>query len=288
MLEIRAPKIFAHAGCPSPQFAPEDPRDPDFEEDSVRIDLSDCEFVHPPAALWCAVYGALVCHHGRACELVVPENIEAASYLKATGLYSTLALAGVDVDERGVGAADESQVVLPLSQFAAASEVEDLVDETIERLSERGFSGSFGAIASNAFGELGINAVQHSESPIDAYGMAHFYDNPQHGKQFSCAVADGGIGIRESLHQNRAVAPLSDDETAIDYAVWENISGTGSPSRGMGLFGIADATRKFPNRGLIIHSGVGMLMLGADAQGSRPPRIRARFPGTLAAARISA
>lgn len=285
MLEIRAPRIFAHAGDLPPQSASLDPREPDFPEDAVRIDLRGCEFVYPPAALWCVVYAALVCHYGMACELLVPQNPEAASRLKAAGLFSALTEMGADVDERGVDAADESQIVLPLSIFASAPEVENLVDETIERLHERGFSASFGSIASNTFGELGINAVQHAESPIDAHGMVQFYNNPQHGKQFSCVVADGGIGIRESLSKNPAIDPPSYDWTAIERALDENVSGTGSPSRGMGLFGIADATRKFPNRGLIIHSGVGMLMLGADGPSQRT---LVRFPGTLAAARISA
>ena len=249
-----------------------------------------CEFVYPPAVLWCAAYAALVCHYGFACELLLPEEPEAASCLKATGLLSTLAEIGVAFDDGGIGAADESQIVLPLRQFASAPEVENLVDETIGRLHENGFPGSFGSIVADTFGELGINAVQHADSPIDAFGMVQFYHSPQHGKQFSCVVADGGIGIRVALHNNREIAPLPDDETAIDYAIYENISGTGSPSRGMGLFGIADATRKSPHRGFIIHSGIGLATLGADRQPSAswPTYERVRFPGTLAAARISA
>lgn len=287
MLEIRAPRIFAHAGRLPPRFASADPRKPEFAEDAVRIDLRGCEFVYPPAALWCAVYAALVRHADAACELLVPENLGVAFYLKTVGLFSTLAEIGVEIDERGIGVADESQTVLPLSHFTTAPEVENLVDETIDRLSERGFSGSFASIVSSAFGELGINAVQHAESPIDAYGMVQFYNNPQQGKQFSCIVADGGIGIRVSLSKNPAIDPPLYDWTAIEYALRENVSGTGSPSRGMGLFGIADATEKFPTRGLIIHSGIGMLMLGAD--GPYPAhRTSVRFPGTLAAARISA
>lgn len=287
MLEIRAPRIFAHAGSLPPRFASADPRKPEFAEDAVRIDLRSCEFIYPPAVLWCAVYAALVRHQGAACELLVPENLGVASYLKAVGLFSTLAEMGVEVDERGIGVADESQIVLQMSRFMSAAEVENLVDETIDRLHERGFSGGFGSIVSNTFGELGINATQHAESPIDAYGMVQFYNNPQHGKQFSCVVADGGIGIRESLNKNPAIDPPAYDWTAIECALGENVSGTGSPSRGMGLFGIADATRRFPRRGLIIHSGVGMLMLGADGP-YMSQRAPVRFPGTLAAARISA
>ena len=287
MLEIRAPRIFAHAGDLSLQAELEDPRDPNFPEGAVRIDLSDCEFVYPPTVLWCAVYAALVCHYGIACELLIPKDLGVASYLKAAGLCSALAEIGVEVDDRSIGAADESQTILPLSPFASVNEVENLVDETIGRLPKSGFSGSFGSIVSDTFGELGLNAVQHAESPVDAFGMVQFYHSPRQGKQFSCVVADGGIGIREALHNNHARAPLPDDETAIGYALRENISGTGEPHRGMGLFGIADATRKSPHRGLTIHSGIGMIRLSADSQANPPQRIRARFPGTLAAARIS-
>ena len=102
-MEIRAPKIFAHAGVLPAETASKDPRDPDFEEDAVRIDLSGCEFVYPPAMLWCAVYAALVRRIGVACELLVPENLGVASYLRTVGLYSTLADIGVDVDQRGIG-----------------------------------------------------------------------------------------------------------------------------------------------------------------------------------------
>lgn len=287
MLEIRAPRIFAHAGRLPPRFASRDPREPDFAEDVVRIDLRGCEFVYPPAVLWCAVYAALVRRLGIACELLVPENLGVASYLMTVGLYSTLAEIGVEVDQRGISMGDESQIVLPLRQFADAPEVENLVDETIDRLMENGFPGSFGSIVSDTFGELGINAAQHADSPIDAFGMVQFYHFQQHGKQFACVVADGGIGIRRALARNPDIdAPY--DWTAIEYALRENVSGTGSPSRGMGLFGIADATRKSPHRGLIIHSGIGMEMLGADGQANPSQRTSVRFPGTLAAARISA
>lgn len=289
MLEIRAPRIFAHAGRLPPQFASRDPREPDFAEDIVRIDLRGCEFVYPPAVLWCAVYAGLVCHYGFACELLLPEEPEAASCLKATGLLSTLAEIGVAFDDGGIGAADESQTILPLRQFASISEVENLVDETLDRLRyEVGLPGNFGVIATDTFAELGINAVQHAESPIDAFGLAQSLHSPQQEKHFACAVADGGIGIRLALHNNREIAPLSDDEAAIDYAIYENISGTGLPLRGMGLFEIAAAARNSAGRGFILHSGVGIAMLGADRQPSAswPTYERVRFPGALAAARI--
>lgn len=47
MLEIRAPRIFAHAGVLPPESASEDPRDPDFEEDAVLIARESVDAVAP-------------------------------------------------------------------------------------------------------------------------------------------------------------------------------------------------------------------------------------------------
>ena len=51
-----------------------------------------------------------------------------------------------------------------------------------------------------------------------------------------------------------------DDWTAIQLALEEGTSGTGSSRRGIGLFGVAEEMAK-PGRQLIIHSGIGLLLL---------------------------
>ena len=97
-------------------------------------------------------------------------------------------------------------------------------------------------------------------------------------------MADGGIGIRATLERNPALTHLVPyDWAAIDRAVRERISGTGEPTRGIGLFGVAEDMR-MSGRSLIIHSGIGMLTINERVE-SRATRTR-MFPGTLASASI--
>ena len=74
------------------------------------------------------------------------------------------------------------------------------------------------------------------------------------------------------------------DWDAIELALEEGISGTGSKTRGIGLFGVAEDMRK-PGRQLIIHSGIGMLQITEEAQGE--PQRTTLFPGTLISASIA-
>lgn len=282
MLEIRAPRIFAHAGVLPPQLASRDPRDPDFLEDAVRIDLSDCDFVYPPAVLWCAVYAALVRRLGVACELLVPVNRGVASYLKAVGLFSTLAEIGVGIDEQGISPADKSQIVLPLSRFSSISESECLAGDVIrDKLSSSGkVAGNLNSIISDAFAELGNNVAQHADSPIGAAGVVQFYDTGQ-GQQVWCVVADGGQGIRASMSKNRELSPYTCDEwTAIGYALRENVSRTGATDRGFGLFQIARDYGAI-GQNFIIHSGRGEMVLTKQTKQSK-----VTFPGTLSATKV--
>lgn len=98
-----------------------------------------------------------------------------------------------------------------------------------------------------------MNAVQHAESRIGAYGLVQFYES-ERGQRFVCAVANGGIGIRRSLEKNpdfRFRVPY--DWVAVELAMGERVSGTGDSTRGIGLYGVAEDMRKSSGRQLIIH-----------------------------------
>src|SRR3989338_4773510 len=98
---ISAPLHFEHAGQLPQGLVGEDPRIVRPPE-RVVIDLRYCQFVRPPAALWCLVYPLLVVHQGQACVVTVPEDIGVARYLKTIGLFDLLADRGVEVDDRGI------------------------------------------------------------------------------------------------------------------------------------------------------------------------------------------
>ncbi len=284
-MEIRIPKNFHHAGDLSARFASKDPRLPSFADQNVDINLRDCEFVWPSAVLWCAVYALLARARGSKCRLVVPDNKGVCVYLKSLGLFATLQEASVEVDDRDIRSkrAAEQRHILPLTRFHQEDEVEDLANEALEALSRTGLgSSNLYPIVTEVFAELAQNAVQHAESPIDAMGFIQFYKF-DYGDRFVCAVADGGIGIRRSLERNPALkGKVLYDWDAIELALQERVSGTGSKTRGIGLYGIAEDMRK-ADRQLIIHSGSGMKQL-METKASRTTL----FPGTLVYASIPA
>lgn len=162
--------------------------------------------------------------------------------------------------------------------------VEDLANRALDSLSQTGLgAANLHPLVSEMFAELALNAVQHSESPIGACGLIQFYES-QHGRRFVCVVADGGIGIRRSLERNPELAEqVPYDWVAIELALRERVSGTGSKTRGIGLYGVAEDMRK-AGRQLIIHSGIGMVETNEELESEA--KRAALFPGILVYASI--
>ncbi len=284
MMEIQAPVRFVHAGNLDSRSASEDPRKANFSPRNVDIDLRDCEFIQPAAVLWCAVYGLLAAKNST-CRLLVPENLGVAIYLKAVELFRILRENGVEVDDRGVGGRPAAQLILPITRFNTEAEVDKIANEARDRLTAAGVgAANLYSVVAEVFAELAMNAVQHSQSEIGSLGLIQFYQF-EAGERFVCAVADGGIGIKRSLGSNAALrSRAAYDWTAIELALEEGVSGTGSNRRGIGLFGVAEDMAK-PGRQLIIHSGIGLLLTGGGGP-VEATRSAVRFPGTLVSASI--
>lgn len=93
-----------------------------------------------------------------------------------------------------------------------------------------------------------------------------------------CGVADGGIGIRQSIERNAELEHFGYDWSAIELATKELVSGTSSSTRGIGLFSVFEEMHR-PGRELVIHSGNGLLVKSEDSQ---VRIVKANlFPGTL-------
>jgi anti-sigma regulatory factor (Ser/Thr protein kinase) len=204
-------------------------------------------------------------------------------YLKSIDLFKILQDNGVEVDDRGVGGKPAG--ILPITRFSTVSEVEQIANEARDRLTAAGVgAANLYSVVAEVFAELAMNAVQHSQSQIGAVGLIQFYQSDG-SERFVCAVADGGIGIRRSLESNKDLRSRATyDWTAIELALQEGVSGTGSSRRGIGLFGVAE-DMAMPGRQLIVHSGIGLLRTVGGA-GSDATRSSVRFPGTLVSASI--
>ncbi len=278
---ITPPPQFTHAGQLSESQLSRDPRDSRI--DDFAIDLRACEFVRPPAVLWCAIYCLLAARHGTSCQVLAPENIGVAGYLKATRLFDLLREHGVSVDDHDIEPAQQGRMALAIQRLDTQSDVERVADEALESLSDQNLgAANRRTLVAETFTELAGNAVEHGESPVGSYGMIQHYDW-QEGPRFLCVVADGGIGIRESLMRNAALRDrIGHDWDAIDLAMQERMTGTGHPHRGKGLFEVSQEMRS-PDSELLIHSGLGIVS-------PEDPQMRARagalFPGTLAYATL--
>ena len=72
---IKPKNNFRHAGELQLRNDTHDPRHPSFEPAHVDIDLRECDFVRPPAALWCVVYLALASKRGCTGRLLLPVRL---------------------------------------------------------------------------------------------------------------------------------------------------------------------------------------------------------------------
>lgn len=270
---------FEHAGNLDARFDAFDPRKP-LALSRVVIDLQECKFIKPQAALWCLTFLALARAQGISCEMLIPANKGVCAYLRSLGLFETLKGCGVAVDDRGVFSGSDAKIILPISRFSTTSEATAVVNLAFTRLQTLGAGAvNLTSAITELLGELTMNAVQHSESPVGAFACVHLLDTAK-GLRFTCTVADGGIGVRESLRRNPALRHrVNYDWDALELAVRERVSGTADPHRGIGLYGVSEDVRK-PGRSLLLHSGLGSLEITEELESSaRRTRL---FPGTLA------
>ena len=271
-LEISAQPQFSHTGDLLEYQVPRNgPRRDDFDWESVRIDLSRCEFVRPAGVLWCTIYPLLVAQRGIPCELVAPNNVGVTSYLNRLGLFETLENARVEIDFPGMPNPQQGRLVLPLTRLSAISQVEELGEAIVEYLMQSNISSANVYDHINmVFAELANNAVEHADSSIGAYGYVQYYAF-EGQPRFVCTIADGGIGIRSSFQKNPDhVGKVQNDWQAIEYALQENISVHGD-TRGLGLSHIVELVLP-PNRELSISSGLAFGHLTAGL-GYSPPNL---------------
>jgi hypothetical protein len=93
--------------------------------------------------------------------------------------------------------------ILPITRFETTAEAADITNRAFERLQAAHVgAANLTSVVTELFSELALNAAQHSESRIGAYACVQFFESRP---RFSCAVADGGIGVRASLCRNAAL-----------------------------------------------------------------------------------
>ena len=157
----------------------------------------------------------------------------------------------------------EHDYALEPTRFSSMREAQELANTLEENL------GQLGLGAANVrpelvelFSELVNNAAEHgmTEDGADAHVR---YMPHRRNHAFDVVIADSGPGIRATLEGSSGMTQPETDADAIGLAVQELVSGTGIPTRGIGLWMTVTEMRK-RGRKLWIHSGSGLLtMYGA-------------------------
>ena len=109
------------------------------------------------------------------------------------------------------------------------------------------------------------NSAEHGVTEGSASAIAHVRFMPhRRGAAFDVVVVDEGTGIRATLARNPQMEVPQGDADAILLATQELVSGTGDPTRGIGLWMTVTEMRK-PGRTLWLHSGTGLMTMYGDA-----------------------
>ena len=159
----------------------------------------------------------------------------------------------------------DAEYALDPTTFRSMQEAQELADTLEENLQERRLgAASVRPELVEIFSELVNNAAEHGMTAEGAGAHVRYLPH-RRGRAFDVVVADSGAGIRATLAGNPDLSPPESDAAAIRLAVQELVSGSGIPTRGIGLWMTVTEMRK-PGRKLWIQSGSGLLTMYGGAE----------------------
>ena len=159
--------------------------------------------------------------------------------------------------------ANDMEYALEPTPFQSMEEAQELANLLEENLQGRRIGGaSIRPEVVELFSELVNNTAEHGMNEEGAHAHVRYLPH-RRGCAFDVVVVDSGEGIRATLSRNPDLRQLQTDSDAIGLAVQELVSGTGDPTRGIGLWMTLTGMRK-PGRRLLIQSGSGLLTMYGD------------------------
>ena len=143
-----------------------------------------------------------------------------------------------------------------------AQELTHALEDNVVRVS-LGAANTAAELA-GVFSELVNAAAEHGMSEDGAHAHVRFMPH-RSGSVYDAVVVDSGAGIRATLTRNPNLPRVQTDAQAIQLAVQEKVSGTGHPTRGLGLWMTVTEMRK-PGRKFWLHSGSALLVMYGDQE----------------------
>lgn len=242
------------------------------------VDMTDVTFISPPGM---ATLGATLCAAGKcgAGTILPPRSASVEGYLSRIDFYSVTKFQTGEYPFRRL---DSTGRFLELIEVQNAAEVSTVCDGLVAIARKQwGASGYAENVLHRQLAEVIENAVEHGGS--SALVCAQHYANDS---RVEFAVADCGIGFKQHLSRNPALAGKFQDGTeAIELAMQPKVSGTGDPERGFGLFTTHEMV--LSNKGdMIICSDDGVVAI-THGKPSRTLRGMTTWPGSVLAVGLS-
>jgi anti-sigma regulatory factor (Ser/Thr protein kinase) len=222
---------FAHPDldslCDELRGLPEWPAD-----EPASVDLRELQSMEPTtmAVLLASLEGL---HRRRLCNPL--EDLEPPRYENGVKCLHPQALNDLFVDGDGHWQEIDgaTPTIIGCEVFTGASGVDDITAGLSQQLAihTEWSSSSLKSLGSMIF-ELSENVIQHSQAKG---GVAVLRISPTE-QRIALAIADNGVGIRESLARNPDFSDIGDDLTAIAKAMGPRATGEPGTGGGMGLF----------------------------------------------------
>lgn len=256
----------------------------DEEASGIRVDLTRLRRVAPSPLVGMAAIVASNARRGAAIEIEWPTDLNARRTLHAAGFGSALGEFGDWwIPDETLERPRRILPIIPTQNFRTEMEVESLarIIAAQFRAIDRLHSGLLSHV-SDTLSEAAGNVVQHADCEDGGFALVWLRRRRASGSDqwfIEIAVADAGQGIRESLGEGQT------DQSAVQLALQDRVTGTDDPHRGWGLAIMAEIA-SHQGRLLTVHSGNGVVV--RDSMGDRPSQAEVRFPGTLVTLSIPA
>ncbi len=271
--------------------------DPAFESatrqngEAVSLDLREVEFVEPAGICGLAALLEYLLPRSEEVEVLLPSR-DVPAYLERMNFFR---LFGDRVrTNTDVAALEERQRHNPgtlqeLVNFHTEEEIPGIINRISEILENQGYRLRERVAICSVLSEICANAAEHGASSFGAYAAVQAYHHivsgrhgarseERRGEEVLVAIADGGVGVRETLSRNPALAEhTTTDNDALRHALMMGVSGTGEIGRGGGLTLVAQISGR-SGGSLSLRSGAGRVTAYENRKNSRNVP---EFPGTF-------
>ena len=252
----------------------------------VILDLRSVEFVEPSGICALATLLEFLIPRSDEVGLVlsghnVPAYLERMNFFR---IFGDRVRTNADVSALGERRRGNPGTLQELVNFHSEEEIPGIIARISEILENKEYRLRERAAICATLSEICANAVEHGASPFGAYAAVQAYQHivsggrERRGEEVLVAIADGGVGVRDTLSRNPKYAKYTKtDNDSLRHALKMGVSGTGEIGRGGGLAVVGQIAAR-AGGSLSLRSSAGRVTFYGDRINSRNVPF---FPGTF-------